>query len=320
MPQHYSRLDGTAGADAEDITVQRQVASSNGAFVPILHQLDHNGTRISTSLSSASSAVPAAAAATTTTPSPHYSSQTFISPHRILTPQDTLANADRSPSPSASSNALNDHQVTGTTFSSTANLANTILGSGMLAMPAAMASIGLGLGICVILLSALASALGLHLLACNARKTHGRNSSFFAVASLTYPQATVLFDAAIAIKCFGVSISYLIIFADLMPQVFQSFGLSSWPLLAREFWISVAIIVLIPLAFQRRLDALKYTSIFALASSICLIILVSKFFFFDPDRPSIPFRDIRLVRWSWDFFTHLPVFVFGFTCHQNIFA
>ena len=50
------------------------------------------------------------------------------------------------------------------------------------------------------------AAFGLYLLSACARKAPHRRASFFAVANLTFPRAAVFFDAAIAIKCFGVSI------------------------------------------------------------------------------------------------------------------
>ncbi|PIA14898.1 hypothetical protein COEREDRAFT_82330 [Coemansia reversa NRRL 1564] len=210
-------------------------------------------------------------------------------------------------------------QPTGTISSSSINLANTILGSGMLSMPNAMASLGLVFGSIVILLSALASGLGLYLLSRCARRTSGRDSSFFAVSKLTYPHAAIFFDAAIAIKCFGVSISYLIIFGDLMPEIAASLGFKTQLLLSRNFWISFAIILLIPLAFQRRLDALKYTSLTALLAVVYLFVVVAMFYF-NPLRTPLPEGDIALFRWSRDFFTQLPIFVFAFTCHQNIFS
>jgi amino acid permease len=56
------------------------------------------------------------------------------------------------------------------------------------------------------LFSGSVAAFGLYLLSLCAKLTPHRKSSFFAVAQLTFPSAAVFFDAAIAIKCFGVSI------------------------------------------------------------------------------------------------------------------
>lgn len=82
-----------------------------------------------------------------------------------------------------------------------------------------MASVGIIPGIFLILLSALASGLGLYFLSRCAARTEGRHASFFAISQLTWPKVAILFDLAIAIKCFGVAVSYLIIIGDLMPQV-----------------------------------------------------------------------------------------------------
>ncbi|CAG8710157.1 5425_t:CDS:2, partial [Gigaspora margarita] len=155
-------------------------------------------------------------------------------------------------------------------FSCAVNLANTILGTGMLAMPAAVASVGLIMG--------------------------SRSSSFFAVSQLTYPKAALFFDVAIAVKCFGVSISYLIIIGDLMPQVViailgNGYIDSHSLFLDRRFWITASMIIIVPLAFLKRLDSLKHTT---------------------------PPKDkIHLINFSGKFFANLPIFVFSFTCHQN---
>jgi amino acid permease len=69
-----------------------------------------------------------------------------------------------------------------------------------------MASAGIIPGIITCIFSGVVAAFGLYLLSLCAGYTHHRRSSFFAVAELTFPRAAVFFDAAIAAKCFGVSI------------------------------------------------------------------------------------------------------------------
>ncbi|KAJ3339912.1 hypothetical protein HDU93_007686 [Gonapodya sp. JEL0774] len=46
--------------------------------------------------------------------------------------------------------------------------------------------------------------------------------TFTDVARFTYPQASVLFDLAVAIKCFGVSVSYIMVAADTLRVIFSS--------------------------------------------------------------------------------------------------
>lgn len=70
-------------------------------------------------------------------------------------------------------------------------------------MPSAMSSFGIIPGILVIVFSAFTSGFGLYLQSRCARYIERGNASFFSLSQLTYPNAAVVFDAAIAIKCFG---------------------------------------------------------------------------------------------------------------------
>jgi amino acid permease len=74
-----------------------------------------------------------------------------------------------------------------------------------------MASAGIIPGVITCIFSGTVGAFGLYLLTRCARLAPHRRSSFFAVAELTFPQAAIFFDAAIATKCFGVSIRYVFI-------------------------------------------------------------------------------------------------------------
>lgn len=112
----------------------------------------------------------------------------------------------------------------GTVLSSSINLANTILGAGLLAIvqfifslfyrllyvqPHALFKVGLAQGIILILLAGFGSRSGLILLSKCATLLQSRNTSFFAVSNLSFGKDTlsgrlspVIFDLAIAIKVF----------------------------------------------------------------------------------------------------------------------
>lgn len=134
----------------------------------------------------------------------------------------------------------NGHHGQASWLSSVINLVNTIVGAGVLAMPSALSNMGIFLGIFVIIWSGITSGFGLYLQTRCARYLDRGNASFFALSQITYPNAAVIFDAAIAIKCFGVGISYLIIIGDLMPGVVR--GFTDTPaaeyLLDRHFWVT----------------------------------------------------------------------------------
>ncbi|KAI1460198.1 transmembrane amino acid transporter protein-domain-containing protein [Annulohypoxylon moriforme] len=207
-------------------------------------------------------------------------------------------------------------------ISSVVNLLNTIIGAGTLAMPSAMSHFGMVIGVIIILWSGFTSAFGLYLQSRCARYLDRGSSSFFALSQMTYPNAAVIFDAAIAIKCFGVGVSYMIIIGDLMPGVVEGFDSRAAEipfLMDRNFWITVFMLVIIPLSFLRRLDSLKYTSLVALVAIGYLIVLVVYHFAADPLAP----RDkIRFVSWGGpvEALASLPVVIFAYTCHQNMFS
>ena len=187
-------------------------------------------------------------------------------------------------------------------------------------MPSVLSHMGIMLGVLLILWSGVTAAFGLYLQSKCARYLDRGTSSFFALSQITYPNAAVVFDLAIAIKCFGVGVSYMIIIGDLMPGIMLGFNSRAGDiayLVDRHFWITAFMLLVIPLSFLRRLDSLKYTSIVALVSIGYLIVLVVYHFAADPHAdPS----NIRVIQWAGavETLSALPVVVFAYTCHQNV--
>jgi len=206
----------------------------------------------------------------------------------------------------------------------------------MLALPSAFHTVGLSLGVVLVIVSGLLSAYGLNLLAKTADFVSRRNetahdkvpASFFGCASLTYPRLAFWINVAIAVKCFGVACSYLIIIGDLVPQILIGFGYHDDVFLNRRIWITLAtVFVVFPMAMMRKLDALKYTSVVAMMAVAYLVVIVVHGFveayFQDPQvflRPENGWDTVDFgFKWSGAL-TSLPIFVFAFTCHQNLFS
>jgi amino acid permease len=108
-------------------------------------------------------------------------------------------------------------------------------------MPSALAKMGIFLGIFVIAWAGMTAGFGLYLQTRCARYIDRGHVSFAALSQLTYPNLSIIFDAAIAIKCFGVAVSYLIIIGDLMPGVVRGFAPGAVDiafLVDRQFWIT----------------------------------------------------------------------------------
>ncbi|KAF2175759.1 hypothetical protein K469DRAFT_756014 [Zopfia rhizophila CBS 207.26] len=210
-----------------------------------------------------------------------------------------------------------------TWISSVINLVNTILGAGLLAMPSALSKMGIFLGIFVIAWAGLTAGFGLYLQTRCARYVDRGHVSFAALSQLTYPNLSIIFDAAIAIKCFGVGVSYLIIIGDLMPGVVVGFAPRASDiafLVDRQFWITAFMLIVIPLSFLRRLDSLKYTSVVALCSIAYLVILVVAHFI---NGDTLEDRGtVRVFKWAGPVpvLAAFPVIIFAYTCHQNMFS
>lgn len=236
-------------------------------------------------------------------------------------------------------------------YSSFNNLANTILGAGMLGLPHAFAEAGFIPGTIMLLVFGSFSALGLHLLS-EAADRAGRPSSFYSVAHAARSGSGIFIDLAIGIKCFGVATSYLIVVGDSMPKALKAFGASGL-MLNRRLWTFVATVVVAPLTYCERVDALKYTSGVALGCVLFVVLLVFLFSIraapmfescnpsppnlppylpplpplsppkppsMPPLPPSAPPCRLPTVASAplLDLLHAVPIFVFSYTCHQNI--
>ncbi|VEU24411.1 DEKNAAC105631 [Brettanomyces naardenensis] len=209
------------------------------------------------------------------------------------------------------------------------SLLHTVVGAGLLSNPYAVSKGGLFPGIILILISAFASLAGLYCLSFASKFTTPGHASFFHLSQKTIPALSGFFDLAIAIKCFGVSCSHLIIIGDLMPQiagaVFSHEAVSEYAfLLSRRFWITLFIFLIAPLAYRRTLRSLRNASVVALISASYLVILVFLHFIHlvAGGSEQVPRGEIYYFTPPsfLSMLSSFPIFVFGFTCHQNEFT
>lgn len=163
------------------------------------------------------------------------------------------------------------------------NLANTIIGAGMLGLPGAFGGTGYMSGIILLIIAAMFSAHGLFLLSASAQIA-GLPSSFYSVAHAAFPRYTILIDLAVALKCFGVATGYLITISDSMVNALDHILLTGDPLvddnfftnivLSRRFWVVGALISVLPFSFYKTLDELKKASSLALVFVFMLVVMI----------------------------------------------
>jgi len=201
-------------------------------------------------------------------------------------------------------------------FPSILNLAHTIVGVGIVGLPFAVSKMGLLLGLTLFIISGVLSGFTLFLMAEVARAYPGE--TMMGLSMRTIPNLRFVADIAIITMCFGGGCtSFLICIGDIMPRVAKRFFSSNahgYILYNRQFWIISFVILISPLVFQRTLNALRYVS----ALSFCCLIYVSSMVFVRASELD------TLPEYSWgpgtavDVLKAMPMFIFGFTCHQNM--
>ncbi|CDR36850.1 CYFA0S01e04984g1_1 [Cyberlindnera fabianii] len=197
-----------------------------------------------------------------------------------------------------------------TTTSSIINLTKTIVGAGLLAIPFAFKANGILFGILLILLGGIAAWYGLYIVARVSDHIEGE-TSFFALCAITYPKLTLLFDFSIAIQCFGVALSYLVLFGDLVPSLIGEY-------LTRNQVIVMSLVFIVPLISFRRLDSLKFGSLVGLIAIAYLTLLVLGHALIDD--LSLTRGELRVIRPGplSEVLSAFSIVVFAFTAAQNI--
>ncbi|OWB58284.1 hypothetical protein B5S28_g4296 [[Candida] boidinii] len=209
--------------------------------------------------------------------------------------------------------------------SSVINLINTIIGAGLLAIPYSFKTDGVLLGVLILLFSGISSSFGLYLQGVSSKFLKKGDANFFTICSITYPSLSVLFDIAIAIQCFGVGLSYIILTGDLMPIVLPFGDYSKEQL--RLIYILLSVFIVVPLCYLKNLDSLKYTSIIALLAILYLTLFVYSMFFYSlfNDFQNIPIDKRGKVNWIANegfnkIFSTFSIGIFAFTGHQNMYS
>lgn len=226
---------------------------------------------------------------------------------------------------------------TATVVSCAINLCNTILGAGVLGLPYAFAQCGVTLGLALFVLSGLLSGTGLHLLSACARAVP--DGSFDVMADLTVPALKVLTGLAVALKCFGVGTSYLIVIGDVMPDACRALLCPAdqldCPLEAPWVWMTERPVWILFFAVGfvswlvcfKRLDALRVTSGISLITMLYICGIVVAYAYLPGLDPCVGRGEncrgevtYGLPAFNLSILKVVPIFIFGYTCHQNTFT
>eukprot|EP01134_Creolimax_fragrantissima_P002868 CFRG2868T1 len=154
----------------------------------------------------------------------------------------------------------------------TMNLANIILGSGLLALPYLTLRIGWAIALVLLCFVSVLSLYGIHLLNKIAEKIGGRQTSIGVACCKTYPWLTLVVDALTVLSVWAVAVVYMMIAAENIPDVVRQFTAdNSDDEIYYQYWFWLIICwasLAFPLSMLRSVWLLSYTS---LAAVVCVM-------------------------------------------------
>ncbi|KAJ4884786.1 Transmembrane amino acid transporter family protein [Raphanus sativus] len=208
------------------------------------------------------------------------------------------------------------------------NLTTSIIGAGIMALPATMKVLGLVLGLLLILLIAILSEISVELLV-RFSALHNSRSYGEVVQSALGKPARVLSEICIVVNNGGFLVVYLIIMGDVMSGSLHHVGvLDQW--LGNGFWdhrkvliLIVVVVFLAPLCALNKIDSLSVTSAASVALAVvfvvvCFVVAAVKLVegtVDDAPRMSPDFGSKEAVL---DLLVVIPIMTNAYVCHFNV--
>ncbi|KAG6396692.1 hypothetical protein SASPL_142847 [Salvia splendens] len=233
----------------------------------------------------------------------------------------------------AESSSFSHQEANGASFTGAVfNLSTTIIGAGIMALPATMKVLGLALGIAAIAFVAVLTEISISMLLRFSKA--GAVASYGGVMGNAFGAAgRKSLQVCVVICNIGVLIVYMIIIGDVIsgsspsgihhPGLMESwFGQQWWT--GRLFVLVVTTLgVFTPLAFLKRIDSLRHTSAVAVFLAVLFLVITAGIVVVKwmqggvewprllPDISSFNSNSI------WSLFTVVPVLVTAYVCHFN---
>ncbi|TVU11655.1 hypothetical protein EJB05_45252 [Eragrostis curvula] len=224
------------------------------------------------------------------------------------------------------------HEFNGASFPGAVfNLSTTIVGAGIMALPATMKVLGLVPGLVMIVLAALLTDASIELLVRFSGVVGAR--SYGGVMGDTFGWwGKRLLQVCVVINNVGVMIVYMIIIGDVLSGTSSGgehhygvlegwFGIHWWN--GRFFVLLVTtLVVFTPLACLKHIDSLSYTSAISVALAVVFVIITAGITIVKLIAGQIPmpklFPAVPDLASVWELFTAVPVLVTAYVCHYNV--
>jgi len=206
-------------------------------------------------------------------------------------------------------------------FGSTVLLCATTLGAGILAIPATIALVGVGLGLIALVFFGACSIYSIYMLISSGDQL--KVYSYENVVEGAFPKVgRILTTIFMDILLFGALTGFMVIIAD---QVFEVVGFGSGGVEAfytkKEFLlVMIAALIIFPLCMLKNISLLEYSSFAAVGIIFCftiiIIIIVSKRIYYN----LVVWPDIKIFDFTAKgIFKATPIMSLAYTCQGSIF-
>lgn len=224
-------------------------------------------------------------------------------------------------------NEFNGASFSGAVF----NLSTTIVGAGIMSLPATMKVLGVVLGIGMVIFMAFLAEASIEFLLRFSKA--GKASSYGGVMGDAFGKwGKIILQICVLVNNIGVLIVYMIIIGDVLSGTNASgvhhtgllegwFGATWWN--GRTIVLLVTTLVIFaPLASLKRIDSLSYTSALSVALAVLFIVItigiaVIKLINGSILMPQL-FPNVTDMASFWNLFTVVPIFVTAYICHYNV--
>ncbi|OMP14088.1 Amino acid transporter, transmembrane [Corchorus olitorius] len=222
---------------------------------------------------------------------------------------------------------FNGASFTGAVF----NLSTTIVGAGIMALPATMKVLGLILGVALIIFMAFLTNASIEFMLRFSRA--GKTSSYGGLMGDAFGKyGRILVQVCVLVNNIGVLIVYMIIIGDVLSGTSSSgvhhagvlegwFGEHWWN--GRTFVLAVTTLgIFSPLACFKRIDSLSFTSALSVALAVVFLVITVGISIIKLISGTVPMPRllpaVTDMTSFWSLFTVVPVLVTAYICHYNV--
>ncbi|KAF8399238.1 hypothetical protein HHK36_015103 [Tetracentron sinense] len=211
------------------------------------------------------------------------------------------------------------------------NLSTTIVGAGIMALPATMKVLGLVPGIAIIIFVAFLTEASVEMLLRFSRA--GKSVSYGGVMGDAFGMTgKILLQICVIINNVGVLIVYMIIIGDVVSGtsssgVHHAGVLEGW--FGEQWWngrffilLATTLAVFAPLACFKRIDSLRFTSALSVALAVVFLVITAGITIVKSVNGTVTiprlFPNVTDMTSFWNIFTVVPVLVTAYICHYNV--